>query len=115
MKQTVFITLIIGVLGFDIMVLRDALKTVFLKQQLLENVVLGYNLVDNMALLSLSHFIVIAINLIGAALAVWAYRSLSWLWLRYSLIAAITVMVATIAINVVNIERIKNTFYQQIS
>lgn len=115
MRQILVISLVIGILGFDILVFRDALKTVFLEQQLLNGVVLGYNLVDNMALLSLSHFIVVVINIIGAALAVWTYRSSSRLWLRYSLIAAITVMVAVVTINVVNIERIKNTFYQHIS
>ncbi len=103
------------ILIVDFFILYDVVKTLFLNQQMLHDMVANYNLVDNISLLSFADDIVIVINSIGMIISFLVYQ-LSESRRRKYLCAAIAIlMITTIIINQINSHRIIELFYSQIN
>lgn len=66
--------LIVAVLCFDVVIVCDAISTVFLEQKALSNVVSEYTLVDNISFLPLADAFVVLLNVVGLCLVFWCYR-----------------------------------------
>ncbi len=101
------------ILIVDFFILYDVMKTLFLNQQILHDMVANYNLVDNISLLSFADNIVIVINSIGIIVSFLVYQLSESRRRKYLYAAIVILMIVTIVINQINSHRIVELFYSQ--